>query len=235
MNGKQIVRIALLTLTAVAALPFTKPVEARNHPSNKIILVRPTNLPELARQTGEAMLLDQTRNGKTLLYIEQDQGARLAVFDVTDPANVKAKASVQLEAPGSYDFVLSLRDRAELVRFRHGQGEAVLDLHNVQHPTIKKIQGLRFQGSTQRLGNDGFMIADQGSVQSDANALDYQVVETANAREPNRVYDVKQVRQEITNKETGTTFLLTADGLYLIRRPAVEEEYWANEYEASHQ
>ena len=36
------------------------------------------------------------------------------------------------------------------------------------------------------------------------------------------------VRQEITNAETGTTFLLTADGLYLIRRPAVEEQYKIN-------
>jgi hypothetical protein len=45
-----------------------------------------------------------------------------------------------------------------------------------------------------------------------------------NSREHNRMDEVRQVRQEITNDETGTTFLLTADGLYLIRRPAMEEE-----------
>jgi hypothetical protein len=225
MNRNQIIRIALITLTAVAAITLTGTAEARNHPSDKIILVRPSNLPDLARQTGEAMLLDQTRNGKTLLYIEQDQGARLAIFDVTDPANIKAVASVQLGAPGSYDFVLSLRDRAELVRFRHGQGEAVLDLNKVKRPTLKMIQGLKVHGLMQRLGDDGFMIADQASVQPDAHSLDYQVVETADALEPNHIYDVKQVRQEITNNETGTTYLLTVNGLYLIRRPAMEEEY----------
>jgi hypothetical protein len=224
MNGKQIVRIALVTLTAVTALTFTRSAEAKNHPSNKIIIVQPMNLPEPARQTGEAMLLDQSRNGRTLLYIEQDQGSRLAVFDVTDPASIKSVASVQLEAPCSFDFVLPLRERAELIRFRDGRGEAVLDLHQVKYPTIKKIQGLKFQGSTKRLGDDGFLIADQASAQSDA-AQDYQVVDTANAHEPNRVYDVNQVRQEITNSETGTTYLLTTDGLYLIRRPAVEERY----------
>jgi hypothetical protein len=224
MNGKQIVRIALVTLTAVTALTFTRSAEAKNHPSNKIIIVQPMNLPEPARQTGEAMLLDQSRNGRTLLYIEQDQGSRLAVFDVTDPASIKAVAAVQLEAPCSFDFVLPLRERAELIRFRDGRGEAVLDLHQVKYPTIKKIQGLKFQGSTKRLGDDGFLIADQASAQSDA-AQDYQVVDTANAHEPNRVYDVNQVRQEITNSETGTTYLLTTDGLYLIRRPAVEERY----------
>jgi hypothetical protein len=227
MYRKKIVRFALLTLTAAAALTLAGTAEARNHPSNKIILVNPTNLPEPARQAGEAMLLDQSRNGRTLLYIEQDQGARLAVFDVTDPASIKAVASVQLEASGSFDFVLPLRDRAELVRFRDGQGEAVLDLHKVKNPTIKKIQGLKFQGSTKRLGDDGFMIADQAGAQADA-AQDYQVVDTASVREPNRVYDVNQVRQEITNSETGTTYLLTTDGLYLIRRPAVEERYKIN-------
>lgn len=34
--------------------------------------------------------------------------------------------------------------------------------------------------------------------------------------------DVKQVREEISKSDTGTTFLLTDGGLYLIRRPAVE-------------
>jgi hypothetical protein len=71
-------------------------------------------------------------------------------------------------------------------------------------------------------------------VQSGAHSLDYQVVETANAGEPNRVYDVKQVREEITNDETGTTFLLAAHGLYLIRRPAVEEEYEIHKWQMSH-
>jgi hypothetical protein len=68
------------------------------------------------------------------------------------------------------------------------------------------------------------MISNQASVQLDAKAVDYQVVETVNSREHNRIDEVRQVRQEITNDETGTTFLLTADGLYLIRRPAMEEE-----------
>jgi hypothetical protein len=63
-------------------------------------------------------------------------------------------------------------------------------------------------------------------------ALDYQV--TPNLREPNRVYHVKQVRQEITDYETGTTFLLAADGLYLVRRPTVEKEYKFHRLQMSH-
>jgi hypothetical protein len=233
LNRKRIIRIAQLTLAAAAAFTLTASVEAGNRP-NKIIFVRPTELPELARVPGEAMLLHYTGDGKTYLCIEQNHGARLAIFDVTDPAHVKEEGSAQVNAPGSFDFVSSIGDDAELIRFQNGQGEAVLDLHKVKRPTIKMVPGLTFQGSTEHLGDNAFMISNQASEQSDANAQDYQVVGTANTREPNRVYDVKQVRQQITNDETGTTFLLAADGLYLIRRPAVEEEHYIHEWQMSH-
>jgi hypothetical protein len=234
MNRKQIIRIAQLTLAAVATFTLSGAAEARNRPSNKIILVRPTELPELARVPGQAMLLHYTGDGKIHLFVEQEHGARLAIFDVTDPAKIKEEAAARLDAPGSFDFVSSLGDDAELIRFRHGQGEAVLDLHKVKQPILKMVPGLKFQGSSERLGNDGFMISNQAGAQSDANAQDYQVVETANSREPNRVYDVKQVREQITNDETGTTFLLAADGLNIIRRPAVEEEYEIHQWQMSH-
>jgi hypothetical protein len=225
MNKNQITRIAQLTLATAAAFTLTGAAEARNRPSNKIILVRPTELPELARVPGQAMLLHRTGDARTHLYIEQHHGAQLAIFDVTDPAHVKAEGSAQVDAPGAFDFVSSLGDHAELVRFRHDQGEAVLDLHKVKAPTLHMIPGLDFQGSTEFLGDDGFIIADRPDAQSGANDPNYQVVDMSNPLHPNPVADVKQVLEKITNDETGTTFLLAADGLYLIRRPAVEEEY----------
>jgi hypothetical protein len=60
---------------------------ARNG-SNKIVLVSPAELLELARMTGQAMTLHTTADGRTLLYVEQNDGARLAIFDVTDPASL---------------------------------------------------------------------------------------------------------------------------------------------------
>ena len=233
LNKKRIIRIVRLTLAVAAALAMTGHAEARKRP-NKIIVVGPTELPELAQVPGQAMVLHATADGRTLLYVEQNNGTRLAIFDVTDPANIQQEPAAPLDAPGSFDFVASLGDRAELIRFRDGQGEAVLDLHDVKVPTIKVIPGLTFQGSTKHLGGDGFMISNEASVQSEAKAVDYQVVETANSLEPHRVYEVKQVRHEITNDKTGTTFLLTADGLFLIRRPAVEEEYKIYQWQMSH-
>ena len=233
LNKKAITRIAELALAAVAVLTLTGHAEARNHP-NKIILVRPEDLPELARVPGQAMLLHATGDGKTHLYIEQNHGARLAIFDVTDPAHVKEEGSAQVDAHGAFDFVSSLGDYAELVRFRNGPGEAVLNLHKAKVPTLTTIPDLDLQGSTERLGADGLIAADQPDAQSDANDPNYQVVDLSNPLHPNPVADVKQVLEKITNDETGTTFLLTANGLYLIRRPAVEEEYEIHEYQMEH-
>ncbi len=67
MNKNQISRIAQLTLTAVADLTLAGHAEARNNPSNKITLVRPADLPELARVPGQAMLLHATGDGRTHL------------------------------------------------------------------------------------------------------------------------------------------------------------------------
>jgi hypothetical protein len=190
--------------------------------SNSIILVPPTDLPELARQSGDAMLLHKTTDGRTLLYIEQNQGSRLATFDVTDPAHVKGKGSVQLESSGPFDFVSPVGKEAELIRFRQGQEEAVLDLHKDRAPTLKVVQNLTLRGPITLLGNDGFTVTSQApGMQS---VQDYQVVDAANAQDLSHVFDVKQVREEVTNAGTGTTFLLTQNGLYLIRRPAVESD-----------
>jgi hypothetical protein len=218
-----IVAIGIAVAPTIHAKPISKQMAGK--PGDKIIVVRPTDLPELARQTGEAMLLHDTGDGRTLLYIEQNHGAQLAIFDVTDPSHIKGKDSVQLDAGGPFDFVSPLGDHAELVRFRESQQEAVLDLRKVKLPVIQKVQGPKLQGLIEPLGADGFIVVNQADGQPEPKARDYQIVETANSREPNRVFDVQQVRGEITNNDTGTTFLLTADGLYLVRRPAVEEEY----------
>jgi hypothetical protein len=197
-------------------------------PANNLILVPPAQLPPLARQAGEALFLHQTLDGSTLLYVEHDQGARLAILDVTDPSRIKERGSVALAAVGPFDFVSSLGDRAALVRFRQGHADAVLDLHNDRLPMLRTIPGLTLQGRVTPLAGDGFTV----SAQADAGASpsrDYQVVDTAHLQALGPVFDVTKVRAEISNNDTGTTFLLTDSGLYLIRRPGVESNQWLRE------
>jgi len=233
-------RQAAIAMVAVgiAAVPVVhakpKPDATTRKQSDKIILVRPTDLPELARQDGEAMLLHETGDGRTFLYVEQSDGGCLAVFDVTDPGHVKEEAAVRLGALGPFDFVSPVGDRAEVVRFRQGQGVAVLDLSKLKVPTMKIVQGPELQVLTKRLGDDGVILANQPDQPAALSARDFQVVETANPRESNLALRVKGVHEEITNDNTGTTFLLTPEGLYLIRRPAVERDYEMHEFESSH-
>jgi hypothetical protein len=224
--------MGIVAVPAVNAKP--KPKEMTGNAGNKIILVSPAELPESARQTGEAMLLHETGDGRKFLYIEQNHGVRLAIFDVTDPSNIVAETAAPLNVAGPFDFVVSLGEHAELVRFRQGQGDAVLDLHKVKAPAMKMVQGLKLQGATKRLGDDGFMVANQADVPLGQYARDFQVVETTNFQEAYRVFDVTRVCEEVTNNDTGTTFLLATDGLYLIRRPAVEREFKTHEEQMNH-
>src|ERR1700756_2111588 len=111
-RSAKLLRRAVLGIVATGTLAAPG---AYAGPSNNLILVPPAVLAELARQQGEAMLLLDTIDGRTPLYIEQNQGARLAILDVTDPGHVKGEGSVQLDA-APFDF-------------RQGRGSAVLDLH----------------------------------------------------------------------------------------------------------
>jgi hypothetical protein len=169
------VAMAIVAIGAVAA------ATVHAHPCDNIVLVPPADL-----------------DGRTLLYIEQNQGARLATFDVTDPVHIKGNGSVQLDASGPFDFISSLGNQAELVRFRQRQ-DAVLDLPRMKDPQLKTVQGLTLPA-----------------------ARDYQVLDTVTAYELNRVFDVNPVRAEISKADTGTIFMLTDNGLYVIRRPGVE-------------
>src|SRR4029077_12868584 len=172
--------------------------------------------------------LHDTIDGRTILYIEQNQGARLAILDVSDPSHVKAEGSVQIDAPGPFDFVSTLGNRAEVVQFRQDLGSALLDLRRVKAPTLTRVQALTLQGTIMALDSDGFTVTSQ-TASNARSSRDIQVVDTATLGDLNHVVDVKEVRAELTNQDTGTTFLLTQNGLYEIRRPAVEREYTLRE------
>jgi hypothetical protein len=222
--------LAIVATGAIAA----QAVDA--HAASRIVVVQPKDLPQSVSQPGESMFLHETIDDKTLLYIERKSGGQLVILDVTDPTHVTRKGSVQLDAPGPFDFVSALGERKELIRFRQSQTEAVLDLHKADAPTLETVQGLTSRGPTELLGTGGFTVTSR--VHANANATapaarDYQVVDTADSKEPTLVQTVKQVREEVTNNTTGTTFLLANDGLYLIRRPVQETAKWIREMDYS--
>jgi hypothetical protein len=215
--------------TAIVASAIVTAPTVHANPSNNIVVVSPMDLPQLARQTGEAMLLHETIDGRTILYIEQDQGARLAILDVSDPVHIKGEGSVQMGAAGPFDFVSPLGGKQELIQFRQGHEDAVLDLHNAENPNLQTLQGVTLRGPITLLGDDGFIVASEAT--KAPLARDYQVVDKAVAQKLGGVFDVKQVREEVSKADTGTTFLLTDNGLYVVRRPAAEWNNWRREQE----
>ena len=208
------------TLLCLAFASIFAPLVCAN-PSNAILVVPPTALPASARRGGEAMFLHDTADGRVYLYVEQRDGAALAIFDVTDPTHVRDEGSAQLDAVGPFDFVASLGRRGELVRFRGGRGDAVLDLRKV--PALQKIPGLETQRSTILIADDDWRIAVRPvDAPFPRETRDYKILQSGESPGDDRIVEVREVRQEATNADTGTTFLLTKSGLYMIRRPALE-------------
>jgi hypothetical protein len=221
------VRFGNIAVAGVMGLLLTVPVQAeiKSHSGN-LIIEQPADLPEMARTPGQALFLYQAGDGKTYLYVEQQNGAQLAIFDVTDPAKIKAAASVPLKAAGAFDFVRYLSGRVELVRFHDSGQLAELDLREPKSPTLKITNTLSEPAHTESLGQTGLvMINAHYRYVGGAAAHDYRVADVSTPAHPTPLATIKQVTHKVVNEETGTTYLLGSDGLTVVRRPRVEEDY----------
>jgi hypothetical protein len=200
------------SLSVVAATVLSAVAMQASHAASSLVIVPPSKLPAASREYAEAMMLHETAGGTTYLYIEQEQGSKLAVLNVTNPARIRAEKTISLTAAGPFDFVSAVGSRAELIRYRGTGEEAVLDLNKASAPTLDTLpevtitaRAIAADRQNEVLPPAQYEILDASSLQSDA-----------------QVANVKGVKQEITNSETGTTFLLADEGLYVVRRPAVE-------------
>jgi hypothetical protein len=127
-----------LGLVVAATVLATSPADAEIHSKSKdLVVMEPRDLPKQAQTPGNSLFLHSDNAGGTYLYVEQLQGARLSVFDVTDPARIKLIVSTPLAAQGAFDFVRPLGYSAELVYFRDSQKEAVLDLRKAKRPVLR--------------------------------------------------------------------------------------------------
>src|SRR5260370_9139486 len=81
------VRFGNIAIAAVTGLLLTLTVQAeiKSHSCNQIV-EEPADLPEMGKTPGQSLFLFQAADGETYLYLEQQNDARLAIFDVTHPA-----------------------------------------------------------------------------------------------------------------------------------------------------
>ena len=213
-------------LAILPAIALSTPTHAELHSkSHDIVVLEPGDLPEQSQTQGNSLFLYQDGNGNTFLYIEQQQGARIAVFDVTDPAKVKFVSSAVLTVPGPFDFVRPLDGNAELIRFRDNKGVAILDLHHAKVPMFKMLNSVSDTGQTESIGETGLLLVNEPHEYVRAIPRDYQVIDLSVPSDPALITTIKQVKHKVTRGETGTMFLLGSDGLTVIRRIRVEEDY----------
>jgi hypothetical protein len=214
-----------LGLVVAATVLATSPAEAEIHSkSNDLVVMEARDLPEQAQTPGNSLFLHSDNAGRTYLYVEQQQGARLSVFDVTDPARIKLVVSTPLAAQGAFDFVRPLGYSAELVYFRDSQKEAVLDVRKARRPVLRMIPATTDLGPAEPLGESGFLGTARAHTYTPAVARDYQVIDAAGPI-PTQLATVNDVKHRVTNDYTGTTFLLGTDGLTVVRQLSVENDY----------
>lgn len=217
-------------ILGAALLGGTADAKIVSHARN-IVIEQPTDLPELAQHRGIALqLYSDSGDGRTYLYIEQHQGQRILVLDVTDPVHTKMVNTVTVSAPGPFDFVGSLGSKALLVRFRDDKGMAVFDLKQAKTPALRVVNGLSFSGGTEPLGQMAFLAVNEKLMEGQSSPHDYQVVDTSQPTTPIVLDTIKLVNCRTSREETGTTFMLGSEGLTIIRRPRVEQQYQTAQY-----
>jgi hypothetical protein len=220
-----IIKSTLALGLVVAAAALTSTANAEVHSKSKdLVVMEAHDLPEQAQVPGNSLFLHSNNEGSTYLYVEQQQGARLSVFDVTDPARIKLIVSTPLAAEGAFDFVRPLGNNAELVYFRNCQKEAVLDLRKAARPVLRVISTVTDLGLAETLGESGLLVTSQAHEYVPAVARDFQVIDIASSA-PTQLATVKDVKHRVTNDETGTTFLLGNQGLTVVRRLSAEYDY----------
>lgn len=190
-----------------------------------IVIVQPKDLPELAQTAGQAMELRSLGNGSTYLYIEQHTLGRIAILDVTDPAHIREVGVVRIQAPGTFDFVRSLGGSAELISFREGGGTAILDFRKPKEPVLILSETLQQATRFESVGETGLLMSNVPDLRVGTLPHDCQIIDVAEPQAPRVLLKVQSVGKKLTNPDTGTTFLLSPEGLTVIRQPKVEEAY----------
>lgn len=229
-------KISTILLVSAFALTATVHVEAKGHAgrksaavsksrSNSIVIDAPGNLPETAQRHSEAMYLHTNGTGQAFLYLEQDQGRSLAILDVSNPASIRETRRISVDAKSTYDFVEYLGKSLVLVRYRDGSGYAALNVGKNKQSVLTAMSGLPNSTGIQNLDPHTFLFGPGNSSGNGTGDNQIEVVDFSNPSAPVTLVAVHGLVQKLERPDTGTLFLLGDDGLTVVRRPSVEEEY----------
>jgi hypothetical protein len=204
--------------------------------SGDVTVDAPAQLPAAAREPGIALYLHhKNSNGSVYLYVEQENGTRLALFDVTDPGHIRALGTITLATQTPFEFAENVGMDAVLLRARDGHATALLDLHKPSAPALRTLpENINFD-NLNNIGNEVYTSTEsQGQAASTvaAQPQDIRIYDLANPQKPVLISTAHQVIASIHRTETATTFLLGSDGLTVVRHPREEEQFsnWLKQY-----
>jgi hypothetical protein len=200
--------------------------------SKDIVVLQPQDLPQLSRAAGQSMELVSPGNGRTYLYIEQQQLGQLLILDVTDMAHIKEAGTVKLDLPAPFDFASSAGPAASLVRFRDTGTFAILSYANPLHPTLSATTDQIHGTDAEPIDDHGLLITERRFFMTTL-LRHYQIVDSTNVQAPRLLSTVQDVQQTLQREDTGTTFLLGTSGLTVIRQPKQELRNWLESNYAS--
>jgi hypothetical protein len=206
----------IVTLPTASALVFTKP---------RLIIENLPTHSAIAQSPSEDLLLRADDDGSTYLYVEQQQGALLAVFNVTNPEHMKLVSTASTAARGSYDFVAPIKD-GELISFRDGSGSALLDLHTPKAPRLSV--SAKPAANALRLTFNSLISSDsqiQNQIQIAAFVQPRNVQFVASGRHHHVLASVGNVTRLTERTETGTVFLLADGKVSIVRSRSAELQY----------
>jgi hypothetical protein len=213
---------AILTATITANAITNKPPRSRT-----IVVQSPSDTPVLAQANSEAMYLDKRGDGRTVLYVESAEGTRLTALDVSDPARIQRLAETELGGRSQFDFVESVGKDNALVRYRDGSGEALLSFKHCKHPVLDDARALTGTETAERLGETALLSASTNAAVAPIvdNDPTYKVWDDSKSSHPNLLATIPGVTQRLSNEDTGTLFFLSKNGITVVRRLRVEEDY----------
>jgi hypothetical protein len=223
--------ISKILVAAIFVVAVNVQAEVR---SKTIVVESPSDLPELAQGRGEAMYLHRTGAAQAILYLERDQGRKLAFLDVTDPANIKAVGQVSIDAPSAYDFVQDLADSAVLIRYRNHAGFAVISFKNYKQPVLKSEPEYLHPASVEPDGSSALLLVSGSGASAPAREPEYEVLSISNPSSPTPLATIPGVIQRLDRPTTGTVFLLNDQGLTVVRRLAAEREHKIENWQKEH-
>ncbi len=218
------VTLAALVLASLTANAVVVPY------SKTIVVESPETHPILAEANPEAMYLHDTNDGRTLLYIEAENGRKLISLDVTDPSRIQRFTQSELPATSAYDFVRDLGDSSVLIRYRNGSGVALISFKHLKRPELSSSPALVNADTSEQLGPTAVLVSSDEPARSFATpAASYQVIDTSRPTHAAVLASIPDVQQSVSKTDTGTLFLLNKNGINVVRQLEVEVEHQIEE------